>query len=301
MLKDESEWEFVRCPSIVSVELWEKCNKILNDSSLRNKRTKPVKQLFAGYLFCHCGHKMYVRKETKKYICRNCRNKILVDDTEVVFHAYLNDFLTNRNDIQIRLNIHRNEISTKEKEIKHLKEDIASLNEQLEKIMTLYQAGEIPQRGFSKFYNPIHEQVEQKEVLVSRLQGSIDALKIQLLSSDQVIEEAKHLQKLWETMTMKEKRKIVENVLQKYIVGENEIEIIFNYLPSLPTHPSLKNSLNSSKGWVKGTSAHRIMKKHDSLITALSISIFDFEFKIFFHPFKFLSILKCCTFMITHK
>ena len=83
----------------------------------------------------------------------------------------------------------------------------------------------------------------------SRLQGEIDALKMQLLSSDQVVEEAKHLQKLWKTMEMKEKRKIVESVLQKYIVGENDIDIIFNYLPThLP-----------SNQWEKGSEPRRIL------------------------------------------
>jgi len=249
ILKDPSEWEFVECPAIVSVELWEKCNRILSDNVLRNKRSKPVKQLFSGYLYCHCGEKMYVLNDTKKYICRGCRNKILIDDTEVVFEAYLNNFLANSDEIQSRLEIHRQAIYEKEKELGRLEEEIEDLNKRLEKIMALYQAGEIPQRGFSKFYNPIFEQVEQKEVLVSRLLGRIDALKVQLLSSDQVVEEAKQLQKLWKTMEMKEKRKIVESVLQKYIVGENDIDIIFNYLPThLP-----------SNQWEKGSDTRRLL------------------------------------------
>ena len=169
ILKDEEEWIFVETPAIVSVELWEKCNQILNDMALKNKRNKPVKQLFSGYLFCHCGEKMYVLNETKKYICRKCRNKILIDDTEVIFEAYLNDFLANNIEIQSRLEIHKLNIYEKEKAFNRLIEEVESLNERLEKIMALYQAGEIPQRGFSKYYNPIFEQVEQKEILTSAI------------------------------------------------------------------------------------------------------------------------------------
>lgn len=267
VLKDPSEWEFVKSPAIVSVELWEKCNSILNDSALRNKRSKPVKQLFSGYLFCHCGNKMYVLNETKKYICKKCRNKILIEDTEVIFEAYLSNFLANSDEIQSRLEVHREAIQEKEKELIRLEEEIEEHNDRLDKIMALYQAGEIPQRGFSKFYNPVFEQVEQKEVLVSRLKGEIDALKIQLLSSDQVVEEAKHLQKLWKTMEMQERRKIVESVLQKYIVGENDIEIIFNYLPThLP-----------SNQWEKGSDTRRVLP-HRPLQSKEYLSfIFRFE------------------------
>ncbi len=247
MLKDKEEWIFVDCPAIVSDKLWEKCNKLLKETALRNKRTRSVKQLFSGYLHCHCGTKMYVLNESKKYICRSCRNKILIEDTEVIFEEYLEDFLSNDDEIQSRLDKHRYAILDKEKELKLLTQEIKDLNEQLEKIMSLYQAGEIPQRGFSRFYNPVFEQVEQKEVFLSKLQGEINALKLQLSLSDDVIKDAKHLLKLWKNMEMEEKRKVVENVLQKYIVGENEIHIIFNYLPTSPTHLPLNQQEKGSE------------------------------------------------------
>jgi site-specific DNA recombinase len=90
VLKPESEWIFTACPAIVSEELWEECNALL----LKRKTShKPVAKravyTFAGYVYCGCGEKMYVRSNTPKYVCMVCRTKIPMVDLDQIFRGQL--------------------------------------------------------------------------------------------------------------------------------------------------------------------------------------------------------------------
>ena len=90
VLKPESEWIFVPCPAIISEELWEECNALLQ---ARKASHKPVAKravyVFAGYVYCACGEKMYVRSNTPKYVCMACRTKIPMVDLDQVFQGQL--------------------------------------------------------------------------------------------------------------------------------------------------------------------------------------------------------------------
>jgi hypothetical protein len=55
---------------------------------------KPAKQsahLFSGIAYYGCGGKMFVPSDSPKYVCIDCRHKILVDDLEAIFHSQLKD------------------------------------------------------------------------------------------------------------------------------------------------------------------------------------------------------------------
>jgi hypothetical protein len=74
--------------AIVSIEVWQRANNLLG--------TKPLKQaihLFDGIAFCSCGGKMFVPANTAKYVCSNCRHKIVTDDLEEIFKSQLTGFV----------------------------------------------------------------------------------------------------------------------------------------------------------------------------------------------------------------
>ncbi len=85
-LKPEGEWVYTKCEPIVSEELWDQCNAILDDQLKQVKRpSRKTVHLFSGLVVCHCGTKMYVPSNSPKYTCRKCRTKIGVDDLEEIF------------------------------------------------------------------------------------------------------------------------------------------------------------------------------------------------------------------------
>mgnify|MGYP002382243185 CR=1 FL=1 len=92
--KPESEWVQTPVEPVVGTELWETCNGILEQQGY--KREKPTRKnvhLFTGFAHCACGSKMYVWKESPKYVCPKCRNKIPMADLEAIYRDELSRFL----------------------------------------------------------------------------------------------------------------------------------------------------------------------------------------------------------------
>ena len=92
-LKPESEWGQAECPPIVTEDLWNQVNRIIEEQLKAWKKPgKPPVHLFSGLAHCGCGHKMYVAADSPKYFCRKCRNKIAIVDLENVVRDELQMF-----------------------------------------------------------------------------------------------------------------------------------------------------------------------------------------------------------------
>jgi len=85
-------------PAIISPELWDQCNALLEDRKSHQKTPgkRPV-HIFAGIVFCHCGQKMYVPTSTPKYVCQKCKNRIPIVDLEAIFIDELKGYLVSQN------------------------------------------------------------------------------------------------------------------------------------------------------------------------------------------------------------
>src|SRR4030042_4404472 len=86
--------------------------------------------------------------------------------------------------------------------------------------------------GLGVHYKPLEERLKQINAQIPEIQGEIDFLKIQYLSSDQIFSEAKDLYSRWPELTQEEKLKIVENITDKIIIGQEAVTIHLAYLPS---------------------------------------------------------------------
>jgi len=233
ILKPKEDWVLTKVEPIVSEELWNQCNQILDEQQKERKQpARKAVHLFTGIVFCHCGKKMYVPSNSPKYTCYECRNKIDTDALEEVFHQQLKSFFFSSSEIEGYLNKADEVVKEKEELLHTLSKEKRKIEQEMDKTYRLYIDDEITSKGFGKKYKPLEERLKQVEDKIPEIQAEVDFLKIQYLSSDQILHEAKDLYSQWPELTSEEKRKIVENITEKIIVGKDDVTINLCYLPS---------------------------------------------------------------------
>jgi site-specific DNA recombinase len=236
VIKPESEWIEIQCPAIVSEGLWNECNAILDKSVTRRIANGPrAVFLLSGFVYCSCGKKMYVYNNNKDYKCTPCKRKITVEDLDDIYHNLLKSFLlvdSSANSIA-----EKSELLLSEKQLllSTVKEEYTKLKKRLEIQWNLRVDGELSKEDFQQFYQPAQEQLRQMEEQIPDMEAEIDFLKIQYLSSDVVMNEAKDLYNNWANLPFEGKRSIVETITDRIDVQKDAINIALAYLPK-PDH-----------------------------------------------------------------
>ena len=239
-LKPESEWVYITCPAIVSTELWDTCNHILQEQWNSNKRvTQPTLHLFAGFLFCGCGGKMYVYSKGNHYKCSVCRKtKIEVADVEEIYYGELENFLLSEDNFDKFLSKAKETILEKEKRLQTLFKDKKKIQADMDMKMELYMAGQIPKDRFSEYYSPLDIQLRQIENSIPEIEAELDVLKIEHLNGDSIKQEAKEMFQKWQSLSHQEKRQMVEKVTNNITISGDEILFRFKYHPSYFQNPA---------------------------------------------------------------
>lgn len=231
--KPEADWVFTEVEPLVSEDVWTRCNAILREIS--QAETKPAKKavhLFAGFVVCGCGNKMYVPANSPKYICSECRNKIPATDLEDIFFEQLKGFLVSPTAVDAFLRSAEETLHEKEQFLDLRKQEAEKVRQETERTYRLYLDNQITSEAFGKFFKPLEERQKQIDEEIPRLQAEIDFLKINTFSTDQVMNDAHDLQSRWPQLEREEKRKIVECITNKIVIAKDEISIDLCYLPS---------------------------------------------------------------------
>ncbi len=231
-LKPTSDWIITPCEPIVSSELWNECNRLLDEQE--HKRTKPGRtpsHLLSGFVFCTCGKSMYVFHKTKIFTCRNCKRRIPVSDLDEIFHDQLKSFLLTDIELDQFLNQSGTVINEKETLLNMQNEDISKVTKKMNELVNMRLNGEMNRDSFMQHHTPLEERLTQLQERLPNLQAEIDILKIQYLSSDTVLRDAKDLYQRWSVLSFEEKRNIVEVITNKITVGAEDISINLSYLP----------------------------------------------------------------------
>jgi site-specific DNA recombinase len=238
--KPESEWGILSVEPVVTEALWNECNRILEEQKKREKRPgkKPV-HLFAGLLECACGHAMYVRSNSPKYVCTKCYNKIPIVDMEAIFYDELKAFFASPEKIAGHLANARGQLSEKEQLLQAHQKELTAVREEMAKTHKLYLADQITVEGFGALYKPLEERVKQLQNRLVEIQAEVDLLKIDQMSADEVYQEAQSLYGNWPKMTTEDKRRLVESIVENIVIGKDEITVNYSYLP---TSKELTNS-----------------------------------------------------------
>ena len=231
--KPESEWGKVECEPIISEDLWNQANQIIEEQLKSWKKPgKPPVYLFSGLAHCACGHRMYVRAGSPKYVCRKCCNKIPIIDLEAIVRDELQSFFTQPKRVTSHLQEADRNLTEKQALLDAHQREIQKVRDEMKQTHRLYVEGQITPQGFGDFYKPAEERLNQLSAELPRLQADVDFLKVNKLSADDVLHEASTLYDRWPKLPSEDKRKIVECLVEKIVVGEGEIDITLSHLPS---------------------------------------------------------------------
>ena len=247
-LKPEQDWVHIPVEPIVSEELWAECNLFLSERAKGRKPARRTRHLFAGLVACKCGTKMYVPSNSPKYICKDCRNKIPVDDLETVFAEQLKHFFWSPEKVAEYLEQGESVQVEKEDLLAAALREKKTLQGEMDKVYNLYINGDIDSAGFGRRNRPMEERFQQLESELPRLQGEIDFLKISNLASAEVVSEARDLYSRWKDLPDPDKRTIVENVVESITIGDTEIDFDLCYMPPIPPAPLPKAVVERQRG-----------------------------------------------------
>ena len=152
---------------------------------------------------------------------------------EYIFYDELKAYFTNPEAIASHLlNAHKN-LLEKEQLLQVQKSEIAKVREQMKQTHELYLARQISVEGFGDIYRPLEQRLTELQSELPRLEGEIDAMKVNNVSADEVLSEANQLYARWPKLPVEDKRKIVEGILEKAVIGPgDEIELTLSYLPT---------------------------------------------------------------------
>ena len=233
VVKPESEWGKVECDPIVPPTLWEQVNTIIEEQfkTWKQPGKLPVYP-FSRVAFCACGGKMYVRSNSPKYVCRKCNNKIPIVDLEGIFRDELKAFFGNTAAVTGHLTTANQNLAVKAELLSAHEREIQKVRDEMTRTHRLYLDGSITSQGFGEFYKPAEERLNALTAELPKLQAQVDLLKVNTLSAEEVVSEAQTLYGGWPKLDNDNKRKIVESIVEKMVIGDGEIDITFSSLPS---------------------------------------------------------------------
>ena len=232
--KPESEWGKAECEPIISTEaLWNQVGQIIEEQLKSWKKPgKPPVHLFSGLAHCSCGNKMYVAANNPKYFCRKCRNKIPIVDLENITRNELKGFFGQPTRIAGHLQEADRNLADKSALLGTHQREIQKVRESMHQTHQLYLNKQISGDGFRDLYTPAEERLKQLQANLPKLEAEVDLLKVNKLSADDVLHEANSLYERWPTLPSDDKRRVVEALIEKIVIGDGEIDITFSHLPS---------------------------------------------------------------------
>jgi hypothetical protein len=96
----------------------------------------------------------------------------------------------------------------------------------------LYLHKQISGDGFRDLYAPAEKRLNQLLGEQPKLEAEVAYLKINDMSGEEVLAEAKTLYERWPKLAPDEKRKIAQAIMEKIVVGDGEINLTLSYMPT---------------------------------------------------------------------
>ena len=237
VIKPESEWVIVPCPAIVDAKLWDVCNQILDEQEKKNRRVgRRAVHLLSGFVRCTCGKRMYVPHQNNPvYACLPCKIRIPANDLHDIFYEQLKAFLLTETSASEYISRTNAKIKDKESLLNILTNEAAKLRKGKSDLVAMRLSGEMSKESFAEEFKPMEERLAKIDEQLPELEAEMDFLKVQNLSSEMVLQEAKDLYTKWPTLDFQQQRSVVETITSSITVGKEDISFKLSYAP-IPTH-----------------------------------------------------------------
>ena len=223
--KPKEEWFYHKAPAIVSEELWQKANDILDD--IQSKRVKPLNKrthIFTKFIYCGCGSRMSVRSGNKFYRCTKsgCGNKIEREQFELIFKEQLKSYVSSEENIKQYLSLSGETVKDKETLLKSQTERKEKLEEKINALIQLHVDGQLPKERFSEYHVPVYSDLQMVKKELLTLESEIKVLSQQKESVVDVVKEATNLYNNWDDFDMDKKRRLVEMITERITIGKDD-------------------------------------------------------------------------------
>jgi site-specific DNA recombinase len=239
-LKPESEWVYTPVEALVSAELFDECVGHLDSLKKAGRRmTRRSPHLFTGFARCQCGGAMRVPSRSPKYVCKECKRDIPSDTLEDCFLHELTSYALSeaelakeRKDTKVRIKELDDRIALHE-------ENIKKADAKTNALIELYEQGALDIDGFKErnATNLIRKQELAEEL--PRLVALRNALSQSLDNSEAALNASVSLQERWPNLSRQDKRLIIEAIVSRIDIREDEVEFSFLFTGNLPTRRTL--------------------------------------------------------------
>ena len=110
---------------------------------------------------------------------------------------------------------------------------LSQQRQESDKTYRLYLDGALTVPEFKERFQPLDARKQEIEKEISNLEAEADLLKVERLSTEQIMSEARDLAARWPNMPPASRRNIVEMLVKDITVGQGEISLNLYYAPSL--------------------------------------------------------------------
>lgn len=233
-LKPEHEWIVNRVEPIVPLELWDRCNVLLENRRTKGERPqKKGKNPLSGLVRCDCGKKMYIPFDSPKWVCYSCRNKIPVADLESAFREEIKGFMVAPEKVAEYREKAQSGLAGKSDVLTGLRKEREKVKAEADRCFELYQAGALTVGQFKERFQPVDARRHEIEREIPRLEAEIDAMNVDGLSCEQVASEGRDFYSEWPKMSEDKKRAVAELIVKEIVVGKDDLTINLFALPIL--------------------------------------------------------------------
>lgn len=237
-IKPESEWIYTEAPAVVSEEIFDAVQSIIN----KNKKTGAKKARlpvhpFSGVTYCCCNKenpvKMRVLSSTPdKYTCRACRAKIPTADLEEVYKAQLEKMVLSPRALSQYAKSVDKTLSEKQKQLEVARRQLSEALMKTEKYLELYVDGKLTKNAFGRYNDPLEEQISKLELTVPELENDIKTLKTTIAHDSKLAYDSESLYQKWDSLSSEEKTKLIASLTDKILICNETIEIDMRFIPS---------------------------------------------------------------------